>query len=689
LGVSGSWKTIEERLERAFQRARDLQHENAVLLEKLKRLNEERQDLAEELETIRSSPGWRTIEKYRLWRRRNVVRFRWLHTRYERAASKLFHWTGALRPLDGGSGSTPAMGTPTPDGGADFGDPRHISQFVLFISGCPGGAYRYRAEYQAEELRLSGLTAGLAFADKVNYDKVLDEYAIFILHRVRHTPELEVFIHKARALGKPVIFDTDDLVFNERLADELKCIRDQTRDDFELHVSDLRRHYRTLSLCSAALVATEPLRDAIRELFPEMQVEVNRNAVSDEMVKQADLALRLPRPNDGRIRIAYFSGTRTHDEDFAECVPALKRLLKRHSQVGLMIVGHLDTPQELERFKGQIEHFSPVAWQQLPRLMRNADINLAPLETDKRFTHCKSELKYFEAGLLGLTTAASDLPAYRVAIRNGENGFICRTRDEWFTVLDRLVTDAELRTRVGENAREDVLRRYTTRARAPELAGSLKRIASGHAQFKTRSLSVGFLLAAPVIRSDSGCETVFALAHHLARAGHNVRLYIDPIAQFAGKTDSQIVEFCLERFGESPAEIHVGHEGIRSADIAIATDWQSAYIVDLLTDTRCKVYLILSYEPGLYDSGDLNYKRAEDSYNLPLKKITIGEDLAEFFSERDRMPVSDLPFFVERPFYRNREETGDEFEKVLRATVLQCEGRAEPERQIVNISVPS
>jgi len=64
---------------------------------------------------------------------------------------------------------------------------------------------------------LLGLSVDVAEHDSVTYSEVLDKYRMFVLHRVPHARELEQFIGRARALQKPVIFDTGDLIFDESL----------------------------------------------------------------------------------------------------------------------------------------------------------------------------------------------------------------------------------------------------------------------------------------------------------------------------------------------------------------------------------------------------------------------------------------------------------------------------------------
>jgi glycosyltransferase involved in cell wall biosynthesis/regulator of replication initiation timing len=627
-------------------------------------------DLANQrLNEILASPGWKVIRRYRGW----VEKSRRAHPRlfgyYENLMLRMLRLAAGQPDQQSSlaergnaslySGAAPGQSSEAltePHMRSQERPCKETSKFLLIISGCPGDAYRYRAEHQAEELHLLGLTVDTALFDAVDYDCVLHQYSAFLLHRVPHTTFVADFIEVAKRSGKPVIFDTDDLVFNEKFIKDIKALRDFPADEKNLYIDGVRRYYRTLSLCHAALVSTESLRDRIKELFPEMPVYVNRNAVSDEMVRQADFALkRFSKIDDGSVRIIYMSGTRTHNEDFAQCVAALDRLLQAHSQVRLMIVGHLDVPERLHRWRDRLEIIPLVPWQELPRIMRRADINLAPLELENAFTQCKSELKYFEAGLLGLPTVASQVTAFQFAITPGENGFFCRSEQDWFDAIERLVLSPVLRCRIGSSARQDVLARYTTRSRAPELTKALRQIFDDLRVTRPRRLSIAVVTRAPIAQTEGGYKNIFALANRLANRGHDVHIYVEAIAHLAALTDSEILAFCHRHFGSSAARVHVGHDQILPSDVALATNYPTAYTVNNLTTAKCKAYFIQDFEPDFYDRSEPEYERAEQTYDLPLKKIVLGKYLQTVFSKRDRIAVRQVPFSLDLSIFRNLE----------------------------------
>jgi hypothetical protein len=59
-----------------------------------------------------------------------------------------------------------------------------LRKAVLFVSGCPGDARRYRCDHHAERLAALGVTADVGLHGAVDLDAALVSYAVFVLHRV-------------------------------------------------------------------------------------------------------------------------------------------------------------------------------------------------------------------------------------------------------------------------------------------------------------------------------------------------------------------------------------------------------------------------------------------------------------------------------------------------------------------------
>jgi glycosyltransferase involved in cell wall biosynthesis len=340
---------------------------------------------------------------------------------------------------------------------------------ILFISGCPGDAQRYRCVHQAEQFLFSGYSCDSAIYGEVDFSKVLNQYRCFILHRVPHGPDVEFFIINAKSLGKVVIFDTDDLVFDPDATDNIAALKVLSEDEKTLYYQGLVRYRKTLLMCDAVTVSTEQLKEEIASLGK--MVSILPNVVSQEMIYFAEKALlkkeKLSRNDE--IVIAYLSGTHTHNDDFLEAADAILWALEEYNNVCFHAVGYLDLDERFLVYKDRIRKTPLQPWQTLPEILIQADINLAPLQKNNRFTESKSCIKYLEAALVKIPTVASNRQDFRRVIRNGVNGFLADTDDEWKTSFKLLIESEDLRNKIGMNAYKQVMRKYTTISYASKL----------------------------------------------------------------------------------------------------------------------------------------------------------------------------------------------------------------------------
>ena len=95
------------------------------------------------------------------------------------------------------------------------------------------------------------------------------------------------------------------------------------------------------------------------------------------------------------------------------------------------------------------------------------DIGVYPLPLDD-WVIGKSGLKAIQYMAFGLPVVASDAGITSRVVRDGATGILVRTEDEWLDALERLVRDPDLRRRLGEAGRRDVLEKYSTKVIAAE-----------------------------------------------------------------------------------------------------------------------------------------------------------------------------------------------------------------------------
>jgi len=95
----------------------------------------------------------------------------------------------------------------------------------------------------------------------------------------------------------------------------------------------------------------------------------------------------------------------------------------------------------------------------LQREIGAVEVNLVPLQ-DNPFTNCKSELKWFEAAVVGTLTVASPTYAYSRIIDHGGNGWLAWSYT-WETVLRDVLRDVDAhRAMLAPRARQEAQARY-------------------------------------------------------------------------------------------------------------------------------------------------------------------------------------------------------------------------------------
>jgi len=94
------------------------------------------------------------------------------------------------------------------------------------------------------------------------------------------------------------------------------------------------------------------------------------------------------------------------------------------------------------------------------------DIGLMPLRNDEWSTG-KGGCKLLQYMAMGTASIASPVGINREIIKDGINGFLAENPEEWIKKTSLLVEDRELRVKMGKEARETVIRRYSLEANLP------------------------------------------------------------------------------------------------------------------------------------------------------------------------------------------------------------------------------
>ena len=109
--------------------------------------------------------------------------------------------------------------------------------------------------------------------------------------------------------------------------------------------------------------------------------------------------------------------------------------------------------------------------------LTGADIGLMPLEDTPR-ARGKCAFKALQFMGVGTPVVLSPVGMNAEVVEEGISGFLAASTAEWRDKLERLITDAGLRERMGRAARADVANRYSHAVNYPKLKAVLERVAA-------------------------------------------------------------------------------------------------------------------------------------------------------------------------------------------------------------------
>lgn len=333
---------------------------------------------------------------------------------------------------------------------------------VLFVTGGVGRSAVYRCHNQAEELNLHGIKASVAVQDNSQLLLFANRFSVFVFHRTIFTNKIKKLIEAIKAQGKEIIFETDDLNFDPNYlqkTDYYQKITSLEREQIKQGIGAEVFHDSNVKTCvTSTTFLANKLGAKGKNVF------VSKNKLSQHDVEVAEkIFQRKNKQKDEVVHIGYFSGTSSHDRDFATIENVLVEILRKHKNVKLFLAGPLEIGGKFDGFRDQIEQVSFAPMDKHLENVAGVDINIVPLE-DNDFCRSKSEIKFIEAGIVGVPTVACDNQTFRETIDEGLDGYLALGWKEWFEKLSKLIVDKKLRQAMSQRARQKVLNRYTTKS---------------------------------------------------------------------------------------------------------------------------------------------------------------------------------------------------------------------------------
>jgi glycosyltransferase involved in cell wall biosynthesis len=163
-------------------------------------------------------------------------------------------------------------------------------------------------------------------------------------------------------------------------------------------------------------------------------------------------------------------------------VPVLGRLDKRYD-ITFKLLGTMSDRRIQRMFRtihGLNVDFGPDRWvpyESLPALIADVQIGLSPL-TNTLWSRSKCAMKALEYMSMGVPVVASPVGEHNYLIKDGVNGLLAASEDEWVSKISHLIEEPGESDRIGQKAREAVLRNYSLTAVADDFAETIQSRAS-------------------------------------------------------------------------------------------------------------------------------------------------------------------------------------------------------------------
>jgi glycosyltransferase involved in cell wall biosynthesis len=247
--------------------------------------------------------------------------------------------------------------------------------------------------------------------------------------------------------GVPFIFDFDDAVFERYVSPS------------NGYLSYLKFPGKTRTVCRLAaqvIAGNEYLASYARAVNP--RVTVVPTTVDTEMYTV------VPRPpND--VPVIGWTGSHSTVVHLLTLERALRRLAERE-RFRLRVIGAPN--MRLETLDGLAMDVLPWRSETEVEDLRPIDIGVMPLPDD-RWNRGKCGMKALQYMGLGVPTVCSPVGVNATIVRDGENGQLAATEDEWVEKLALLLRCPELRARLGRAGRATVEARYSAVVQAPRV----------------------------------------------------------------------------------------------------------------------------------------------------------------------------------------------------------------------------
>lgn len=265
---------------------------------------------------------------------------------------------------------------------------------------------------------------------------------IVLIHREAFMTWGTWFERAIRRRTRHLIFDFDDAIWRMDVSPGNRALR---------WLKDPGKTGRIIALADRVIAGNDYLADYARR--SNENVLVIPTVIDTERYRPQEV----PR-SDGRVVIGW-TGSHTSMAHLQEAVPMLRKLQQRHrDRIVFRVIS--DMPFAAE---GLDVEFIPWNTATESEDLAPIDIGIMPMP-DNEWSRGKCGFKGLQYMGMGKAVVLADIGVNRVIVEHGRNGMLARTEADWSEHIGRLIEDADLRLRLGAEARRTVEERWSVKA---------------------------------------------------------------------------------------------------------------------------------------------------------------------------------------------------------------------------------
>lgn len=537
---------------------------------------------------------------------------------------------------------------------------------VLFVDGALGTtSTTYRVDHVARGMSVAGYRVKVIRGDELEryMGEDIRAHNVTFFRAPLWSPYRE-FADKMRRQGATIVYDTDDFVFDEDAMPLMDGVRFLSENEIENYRRGIKAYREFILYSDIVTLSTSALVDEVRRMGKNaFRV---RNTISKYNIDLFQQTLENRNIKPSPFVVGYYSGTKTHQADFAVMANALAVFMDRHEDVVFRIVGELalDEFPEFEKFHSRIVRVGLMPHDDMLKDQLNCSVIIAPLEIGNAFCEAKSELKFFEAALARCPVIASATRSFKEATHDGKFANLAENDDEWLSALEETHANYEEALMKASAAFDYVCSDYAEEIAAKEALIAYRREnldiqAINHFPINGNIADVAVLIT-DVIIGGGGHRKVFNVCNALEKRGYKVAIYI----LYSGRPVNVIRDEIRSYFYPLDAEVYHFRGEIGDHPYAICTHWTSAYEFRKLSFSGQVFYFVQDFEP-MFEAVGSDYMRALSTYSMGYKTICYGSWVAARIEHEVGIKPSVIPFALDHDTYSSESSDAQRYIDIL------------------------